>query len=333
MVYLPMGITRTLCIIAAFILDCIIGDPQNPYHPIRIIGTGINAGIALYRRAQVTKPILQFLAGTALTVSIVSASYAGTWLLTKACYWVNWWIGVAVEAVLCYFLIAAKCLQVESMKVYRSLEAGDIEGARKNLSFIVGRDTHTLSQQGIIKATVETVAENLSDGVIAPLFFMCIGGPALGMAYKAINTLDSTIGYRNDEYEFFGKFAARLDDAVNMIPARIAALLMILGSVCIRADAKGAIQVYMRDRYKHKSPNSAQTESVCAGALGLCLGGDAYYQGVLVKKPTIGNHIHEPQPSHIIAANSLMYAATISAIAAATVASVLLGLLRGAVYV
>jgi adenosylcobinamide-phosphate synthase len=186
----------------------------------------------------------------------------------------------------------------------------------------VGRDTENLSASEIVKAAVETVSENLSDGVIAPLIFICIGGAPLGMAYKAINTLDSMLGYRNEDFEYFGKFAARLDDIVNLIPARVSAWLMILGSFIIGADIKGAIRIYIRDRYNHKSPNSAHTESVCAGALGLCLGGSSYYRGVLVQKPTIGDEIHEPVPKHIIAANRLMYAATIITVLLLVIGSV-----------
>ena len=301
-------------IITAFILDCIIGDPQNPFHPVRIIGGGISLGIMAYNRINTKSHAVQFVMGMFLTLIIVVYSYSFTGLVTLGFYYLNYWLGLVMEAVICYFLIAAKELKDDSMKVYHSLESGDIDSARMNLSHIVGRDTANLNMQGIVKAAVETVAENLSDGVIAPLFFICIGGAPLGMAYKAINTLDSMIGYRNDDFEYFGKFAARLDDAVNFIPARISALLMILGCLYVGADAKGACRIYIRDRYKHKSPNSAQTESVCAGALGLRLGGDNYYNGILVSKPTIGDAIYEPAPKHIIDANRLMYAATVGAV-------------------
>ena len=217
----------------AFILDCIAGDPQNPYHPMRIIGNGINKGIAFYRNAKLTSPLLQFIAGLFLSVVIIFLSYSVIKLLLFGIYGINFFIGLAGEVIICYFIIAAKSLKDESMKVYSDLAAGDIEGARKNLSYIVGRDTQNLDQPGIVKATVETVSENLNDGVIAPLIFIFIGGAPLGMAYKAINTLDSMIAYRNDEFEYFGKFAARLDDVVNFIPSRISALMMILGSFFI----------------------------------------------------------------------------------------------------
>jgi adenosylcobinamide-phosphate synthase len=320
-------------IVAAFILDCIFGDPQNPFHPIRIIGNGVSFGITIYRKTKIKRPWIQFVMGAILTLIIVVISYTVTMLITHSFYCLNYWAGLVVEMIICYFLIAAKELKDDSMKVHHDLAAGDINGARKNLSFIVGRDTQNLNLPGLVKAAVETVAENLSDGVIAPLIYICIGGASLGMAYKAINTLDSMIGYKNDEFEYFGKFSARLDDAANFIPSRISALLMIMGSVFTGGDIKGAVKIYMRDRYNHKSPNSAQTESVCAGALGLCLGGDNYYQGVLVHKPIIGDGIYEPVPEHIIAANRLMYAAAVSAVILLSAGSFIFAILRERAYV
>lgn len=303
-----------IIIIIAFMLDSIIGDPQNPIHPIRLIGNCIAWGIKAFKKAKVKNHALQFIAGMVLAITVVCLSFVLTRLLTWGFYQINLWVGLVAEAIICYFLIAAKALKVESMKVYHSLAAGDLQGARKNLSWIVGRDTQSLDEQGVTKAAVETVAENLSDGVIAPLIFIFIGGAPLGMAYKAVNTLDSMIGYRNEDYEYFGKFAARLDDVVNFVPARISALLMIIGSIFVGGDIKGALRIYARDRKNHKSPNAAHTESVCAGALGLCLGGDSYYRGVLVHKPTIGDAVNIPDPKHIKAANRLMYAASIFAV-------------------
>jgi adenosylcobinamide-phosphate synthase len=253
--------------------------------------------------------------GAILSVLIIGVSYAVTRLVTWGFYRLHYLAGLLSEAAICYFLIAPKALTDESAAIYRKLIEGDIEGARGSLSFIVGSDTQDLSVSGIVRAAVETVSENLSDGVVAPLIFICLGGAPLGMAYKAVNTLDSMIGYRNGEFEYFGKFAARLDDAVNYIPSRISALLMILGCVFTGADAGGAARIYARDRRNHKSPNSAQTEAACAGALGIRLGGDSHYKGVLVSKPTIGDSVNEPEPRHIIAANRLMYAATICAVA------------------
>lgn len=215
----------------------------------------------------------------------------------------------------CYFMISPRALRDESMKVCRAVERGDLPDARENLSYIVGRDTQNLEFPGVIRATVETVAENFSDGVVAPLLFVLIGGVPLGMAYKAVNTLDSMIGYRNAKYEYFGKFAARLDDIVNWIPARLAALLLIVATLMTRKNMKNAVRIYRRDRSKHKSPNSAHTEAVCAGALGLQLGGDNFYHGKLVQKPTIGDDLTAPNTSHITAVNRLMYAATVIGLA------------------
>lgn len=320
-----MAISRTACIIMlAFILDCIIGDPQNPLHPMRIIGNGVAVGVKAYKKTKAKSSAVQFIMGVILSILVIGLAYMLTWLIVWGFYSLNYWIGLFMEAVVCYFLIAPRALKDESMKVYRSLSAGDIESSRKNLSYIVGRDTASLSTSDIIKATVETISENLSDGVIAPLIFIFLGGAPLGMAYKAINTLDSMIGYRDNDFEHFGKFAARLDDFVNFIPSRISAILMILGSFFIKADTRGAVKIYLRDKHNHKSPNSAQTESVCAGALGLRLGGDSYYNKKLVRKPIIGDDIHEPALEHIIIANRLMYAATIIAVCLLTLGSAFL---------
>jgi len=314
-------------------LDCIIGDPQNRFHPISIIGSGVSLGVAAFKKAAPKRPATQFAMGMVLTLIIVGLSYTVTYVVTRGLYSLNYWIGLIVEAVICYFIISARALKDESMKVCHSLITGDIEGARKNLSFIVGRETQNLSVQQIVKAAVETVSENLSDGTVAPLIFIFIGGAPLGMAYKAVNTLDSMIGYRNDDFEYFGKFAARLDDVVNFIPSRVSALLMILGSIFVGADTKSAVRIYIRDRYNHKSFNAAQTESVCAGALGLRLGGDHYYNGVLVHKPTIGDDLHEPKPEHIIAANRLMYTAAISAASLLSAGGIIFSALGGSTYV
>ena len=325
-----MEAVRMPCIIlAAFIFDCIIGDPQNPFHPMRIIGKGISLYIEAYRKAGILNPVIQFAAGTAVSLVIIGLSYTLTRLITLGFYRLNFWAGMVIEVIICYFLIAAKELKDDSLKIQKDLTAGDIEGARKSLSFIVGRDTHNLDTTAMVKAAVETVAENVSDGVIAPLIFIAIGGAPLGMAYKAVNTLDSMIGYRNEEFEYMGKFAAKLDDAVNFIPSRFSALMMLIGSMFTGMDVKAAVRIYTRDRYNHKSPNSAQTESVCAGALGLCLGGDNYYHGALVHKPTIGDALHEPEPEHIIAANRLMYAASISAVILLIAVSVAIALWGG----
>jgi len=314
----------TIIILAAFLLDCIFGDPQNPLHPIRAIGRAVAVGVRAFKSAKLRSRAMQFTSGAALTIVVVCSSFIATRLVLLGFYHANLRLGIAAEALICYFIIAARALKVESMKVYHALAADDLQAARENLSYIVGRETKNLDEQKIIKATVETIAENLSDGAIATLIFIFIGGAPLGMAYKAVNTLDSMIGYRNDEFEYFGKFAARLDDIVNFIPARVSAAFMILGSAFVGGDVKNAIRIYARDRYNHKSPNAAQTESVCAGALGLQLGGDSYYNGKLVQKPIIGDELNVPEKAHIRSANRLMYAATILALITLLAASAIL---------
>ncbi len=195
----------------------------------------------------------------------------------------------ALETLFCYQIPATRSLRVESMRVYGPLVQGDLPRARYWVSRIVGRDTQNLDAEHVAKAAVETVAENTSDGIVAPLFYLAIGGAPLGFFYKAVNTMDSMIGYKNDTYLYFGRVAAKLDDVVNFIPAILSAWLMIAASYCLGLDGKNARRIYRRDRKNHSSPNSARTESVCAGALGVQLAGDAYYFGKLVHKPTIGD--------------------------------------------
>ena len=211
----------------------------------------------------------------------------------------------------CYQLLAAKSLKTESMKVYKKLQDSDLEGARKAVSMIVGRDTANLDCEGITKATVETIAENTSDGVIAPLFYMLIGGAPLGMLYKAINTMDSMLGYKDEKYLYIGRIAAKMDDVVNYIPARISAIMMVLAAFLCGLDWKNGWKIFLRDRYNHSSPNSAQTEAVCAGALDIQLAGDAWYFGKLYKKPYIGEPIRSIRIEDICQTNRLMYVTAI----------------------
>lgn len=295
----------TIAILIGFFLDCCFGDPHAMPHPVRAIGFLIAKGNKLlYRKAA---PHRQFAAGAVLTVFVVAASFFVPFFLLKGLYHLHPLAGLAGESFLCYQIFAAKALKVESMYVYRALEQHLLEQARYYLSRIVGRDTEALNEEQIAKAAVETVAENLSDGVIAPLLFMAIGGAPLGLLYKGINTLDSMIGYNNDTYAYFGRFAAKLDDAANYIPARFAAFLMIIATFLCRFNLRQAILIYRRDKRNHKSPNSAQTEAVCAGALGLKLAGDSYYHGVLVPKPTIGDECQKADKEDIKRANQLMF--------------------------
>ncbi len=299
--------TTLLAIILAFFLDMIIGDPHNPYHPICIIGKIISYFISLYDKLKIKNLKFQFLYGMFMNIFIIMIVFFSTLSIVVFLYKINFLLGFLFEIIFAYFIIAPKCLYLESMKVYKALQSKDVEKARLNLSYIVGRDTQNLQEDDIIKATVETVSENLCDGVIAPLFYLAIGGVPLGMLYKAVNTLDSMVGYKNEKFLYFGKFSARIDDILNFIPARLSAILMLISTLILKLNFKNALKIYIRDRYKHSSPNSAHTEAVCAGALGILLGGDSYYKGILVKKDTIGNFINKPINQDIIRANSLMY--------------------------
>lgn len=298
-------------ILAGYLLDLCLGDPHSMPHPVRAIGNLI-VWLEKYLRPAGKKHATERgerRAGVLFVclVLLVTGSVAG------AILWISRlggiWIQTVVEAVMTYYLLAARSLRDESMAVCRKLEAGEIEEARYAVSMIVGRDTKPLSEAGIARAAVETVAENASDGVIAPLFYLAIGGPLLGWLYKAVNTMDSMVGYKNDRYLHFGRAAAKLDDLVNLIPSRLAALLLIVSAYLLRYDGKNAYRIWRRDRRNHKSPNSAQTESACAGALGLRLAGDAWYFGKLVPKPYIGDEIHPIEPQDIRRVNRLMYGA------------------------
>ena len=305
------------------ILDQIIGDPHFMPHPVKLIGKLIS--FAEKRLLGEELPPLamrdrkkEVWRGLLLWLIVIAVTGTATKLILSWSYGLNKILGVAVEAILTCYILAARSLYRESMAVSKELEKGDIEGARNALSMIVGRDTENLNEEEITKAAVETVAENTSDGVISPLLFTMIGGPTLGMIYKAVNTMDSMLGYKNERYTNFGLVAARADDVFNFIPSRISAILMIIGTFLMGIfkrvyNVSRAVKIWQRDRYNHLSPNSAQTESVCAGALGIKLGGDHYYNGVLVSKPTIGDEIRKTEIKDIKRANNLMFMAEIIA--------------------
>ena len=236
------------------------------------------------------------------------------------------WLAFALEVFWSFQILAAKSLKTESMRVYEALKEGELEKARKAVSMIVGRDTERLTEEGVAKAAVETVAENSSDGVVAPLIFLAVGGPVLGFFYKSVNTLDSMVGYKNDRYLYFGRFSAKLDDVLNFIPARISGLLLVTASPLAGLDVKGAWRIFKRDRKNHASPNSAQTEAAAAGALGVQLAGDAWYFGKLYKKPTIGDALRPVGYEDIRRVNRLMYAAVCLALALAAAAAGILEL-------
>lgn len=296
-------------ILLGFILDTIIGDPYKLPHPIRWIGSFISILEKLCRKIAKSNTMLMIL-GAILVFIVVFVSGGITLLVLKLASF-NKYAYLIVSSVICYYMLAGKSLKTESMKVYKAFENNDTEGARKAVSMIVGRDTQSLTKEGIIKAAVETVAENSSDGVVAPLIYMLIFGPVGGVVYKAVNTMDSMIGYVEEKYFYIGKFAAKLDDVLNYIPARISGILVIISAFILRYDYKNAFMIFKRDRRKHASPNSAQTESAMAGALGVKLAGDATYFGVVHKKPYIGDKKREIENEDIKRANDIMYTMTI----------------------
>ena len=294
--------------IAGMALDAIFGDPVWLYHPVRIIGNWISILEKWLRVFCKNDEKKERIAGCVLWFGVVIASVGIPWGLLYLAGKVSFWLQFALETFWCYQLLAGKCLKDESRKVYVQLVNHNLEGARHAVSMIVGRDTGNLSEAGVTKAAVETVAENTSDGVIAPLIFMLIGGAPLGFFYKAVNTMDSMVGYKNEKYLHFGRAAAKLDDVMNFLPARISALLMV-GTAFISGksyNGKQAWRIWRRDNRKHASPNSAQTESVCAGALGIQLAGDASYFGKVVKKPYIGDPTRAVEPEDIRRTNRLM---------------------------
>ncbi|AYE35260.1 adenosylcobinamide-phosphate synthase CbiB [Clostridium septicum] len=291
-----------------FLLDLIIGDPQNPIHPVRIIGNLCRVLENFFR--SIMKKYLK-LAGLITWIIVVLAVYFINYIIIKFILNINIVAGVIFSGILIYFCISAKGLKVEGLKVYNYLIKNDIECARKQLSYIVGRDTKSLDKKGIIRAVVETIAENMSDGVIAPLFYAGIGGAPLAMAYKAVNTMDSMFGYKNDKYMEFGFFPAKLDDVFNYIPARITGLLTVLTAFILKLNWKNSFKIYNRDKYNHTSPNSAHPEAAVAGALGIKLGGANYYFGKLVEKPTIGDKLKEIELSDIDSTNKILYGVAI----------------------
>ena len=304
-----------IMIAAAFVLDLLLGDPRRLPHPICLIGNFISASEKFLRRIFPKTEKGEKAAGTVLWFATVMLSFSVPFLLLKGLAMIHPWDRYIVETLFCYQILAAKSLKTESMRVHKYIEAEDLPSARKFLSWIVGRDTANLNFTQITKAVVETVAENASDGVIAPMLFMAIGGAPLGFLYKGVNTLDSMVGYKNDRYLNFGKFSAIADDVFNYIPARITAFAMICGAPFVGLDGRNALRIYRRDRHNHASPNSAHPESVCAGALHVQLAGDAYYFGKLYKKKTIGDPDRAVEAFDIPAAVRLMYAAAVLCLA------------------
>lgn len=316
-------IIAVLPLLIGFALDCVLGDPYTMPHPIRLIGNLISCMEKLIRK-NFSDSLKK--GGLLLVLTVLLLSSGVPFIILLAAYRINTVLGIITEGIMCYYLIAAKCLKDESMKVYSAEKENDTEKARKAVSMIVGRDTSVLDDSGIIRAAVETVAENTSDGVTAPLIFMSLGGAVGGFFYKAANTMDSMIGYKNEKFADLGFFAAKLDDVLNYIPSRLTALVMIFSSYLFGYDGKNAYRIWKRDRRKHASPNSAQTESVCAGALNVRLAGDAYYFGELHKKEYIGDDMREIENEDIRRANSLMY---MSSVIILIISAVLRGIITG----
>ena len=302
---------RALELALGLLIDVLLGDPHSLPHPVVAIGKLIAALEKALRRLFPATPAGERWAGGVLWLLTVSISGGVPFALLYACAQVSPWLRLAVESLMCWQILAARSLRDESMKVYAALKTGDLEKSRYAVSMIVGRDTQYLDEQGVTRAAVETVAENCSDGVIAPLFFLALGGAPLGFFYKAVNTMDSMLGYVEPPYKDIGFFPAKLDDVFNYLPARLSALLMLLGGGLLGMDMKEGWRIYRRDRHNHASPNSAQTESVCAGLMGLRLAGDAVYHGVLHKKPYIGDARREITPEDIPLSCKLMYATTV----------------------
>lgn len=292
--------------ILAYIADRIFGDPYWLPHPIRFIGSAVKK-TEKFLRKYVSNPVQEKKMGAVLTLIIVGSTYLITFLLIQGGKWIHPYVGYGIEVFLTFQILAAKSLDIESRKVFYQLEKKDIEEARKYLSYIVGRDTNELDEKEITRGTIETVAESTSDGIIAPLLYICLGGAPLGMAYKAINTLDSMVGYKNEQYLHFGWASAKLDDLANYIPARLTALFMVIAAFIKGYDWKNSIHIIKRDKRNHKSPNCGYPESATAGALNIQIGGTNIYFGKKVYKPTIGEPLKPLEKEDIDRAIQLMY--------------------------
>lgn len=303
-----------LAVVLGFLLDLLIGDPHWLYHPIRLVGHLISGLEKLLRGIFPKTEKGELTAGVFLLILTAGITAGAAWGLLILAGRAHPYARFALETIMCYQLLATKSLKDETMKVYDALKEENLEKARYAVSMVVGRDTAALDEIGVTKAAVETVAENTSDGIIAPLLFMVIGGAPFGFFYKAVNTMDSMVGYKNEKYLYFGRAAAKFDDVVNYIPARLSAVLMTAACMFCGMDARHAWKIYKRDRYNHSSPNSAHTEAVTAGALHIQLAGNAYYFGKLYEKPTLGDADRPVEYEDIRRANVLLYGTAILAL-------------------
>ena len=302
---------KLLPLLIGFTIDLLIGDPHGFPHPVILIGKLIASLERLLRRIFPKTPGGERSAGIVLWVIVVVLSAGIPLLILHLCGKVSPWLRIAAESIMCWQILALRSLRDESMKVHTALTRGTLTEARRAVSMIVGRDTDRLDEKGVIRAAVETVAENTSDGIIAPLLFMAFGGAPAGFFYKAVNTMDSMLGYIDPPYTDLGFFPAKADDVFNFIPARLSALGMIAAAALTGFDGKNAARIWRRDRRKHASPNSAQTESVCAGALHIQLAGDAYYFGKRYEKPFIGDPDRPVEAADISRSCRLMYGTSI----------------------
>lgn len=301
-------------VLGGFVLDAIFGDPAWLPHPVVLMGKAITALEKRLRTQFPKTPQGELCGGAVLAAVLPVGTFLITALVCRLAAALHPLAELAVQMFWCAQALAAKGLMQESRNVYKELQKQDLPAARKAVARIVGRDTQNLTAEGVTKAAVETVAENASDGVIAPLLYMLLGGAPLALTYKAINTMDSMLGYKNQKYLYFGRAAARLDDVANYLPSRLAGLLWVAAAALTGSSARGTWKIWRRDRRNHASPNSAQTESACAGALGVQLAGPAYYFGEYYDKPTIGDALRPVEPKDILRADRMMYAESLLAL-------------------
>ncbi|MCG8541415.1 MAG: adenosylcobinamide-phosphate synthase CbiB [Clostridia bacterium] len=293
-------------IFIGYFLDLVFGDPYWMPHPIRFIGKAISKLEGLLR-GYFNRDRKARLGGVVLAVVIITGTYFIASAILSIAKVYNPYLSKALQTFMVFQILATKSLAKESQKVYYPLKENNLSQARKFVSYIVGRDTQDLQKDGITRATVETIAENISDGIIAPLFYIFIGGAPLGMAYKAVNTLDSMVGYKNDKYRDFGWASAKIDDIANFIPARLTAILIILSTIFLGYNTKNSLNILIRDRKNHSSPNAGYPEAAVAGALNIQLGGTSTYFGKPVYKPTIGEKIRDIEVKDINRTIRIMY--------------------------
>ncbi|WP_196594072.1 adenosylcobinamide-phosphate synthase CbiB [Pectinatus sottacetonis] len=309
-------ITSAIIVICAFIIDTIIGDPNSKYHPVAVMGRLVGILDSLLYRKKANDPV-KLVLGLILSIICLSTAY---WL-TRGIIWgmellkFNWWIKIFLDAVILSFMISPKSLMQAGLGVINNLIHDDIEAAREKVHYIVGRDVNNMDEAEMVRATIETIAENTTDGIISPLFFFFIGGLPLAVLYRMANTLDSMVGYKNDRYLYFGRASARIDDILNLIPARIAGILIVISAAILHFDYKNAWKIMKRDAKKHPSPNGGFTEASVAGALNIRLGGQNYYFGKPHFRAYMGDPYQKLCARHIVSAIQLMYTATVLFIA------------------